>query len=76
MSGEDEEEYSGEGELGSVEEASPTSENGYVTSSLNSMAQGSAPPSHAMPASMNTFNSLHTLSMPMQPQPINAGAMV
>jgi len=85
LSGEDEEEYSGEDQLGSLEEASPTSEGGYVTASLNSMAHGSAPTSNAVsPATtmaqhQPTFNSLQTLSMPMtmsQPQAINAGGMM
>ncbi len=82
LSGEDEEDYSGEDQLGSLgEEASPTSENGYATSSLNSMAHEVAHGSHGIPnmASAPTFNSLQTLSMPMtisQPQAINAGGMM
>ncbi|TPX14364.1 uncharacterized protein E0L32_005560 [Thyridium curvatum] len=83
LSGEDEEEYSGEDQLGSLEEASPTSEGGYIPSSLNSMAHGATPTSNGInPSAMTnapTFNSLQTLSMPMtmsQPQAINAGAMM
>jgi hypothetical protein len=81
LSGEDEEEYSGEDQFGSLEEASPTSESGYVPSSLNSVANGATPTSNPMgpsptAVSASAFNSLQTLSMPMtisQPQAINAG---
>lgn len=85
LSGEDEEDYSGEDQLGSLgEEASPTSENGYATSSLNAMAHEVAHGSHGSHGLSNmgsapTFNSLQTLSMPMtisQPQAINAGGMM
>ncbi|EFX00456.1 sexual development transcription factor [Grosmannia clavigera kw1407] len=85
LSGEDDEEYSGEDRLGSVEEASPTSEGGYVASSLNSVVNNSmAPMSNGASAASSitqtsTFNSLQTLSMPMtisQPQSINAGALM
>lgn len=83
LSGEDEEEYSGEDQLGSLEEASPSSEGGYVPASLNSMAHGGTPTSNGMGPGTSmphaTFNSLQTLSMPMtisQPQPINAGGMM
>nr|BAJ23071.1 Ste12-like transcription factor [Colletotrichum higginsianum] len=76
FSGEEEEEYSGEDQLGSLEEASPNSENAYVTASLNSVANGSTPPtSNGMAQS---FNSLQTLSMPMtisQPT-VNASAIM
>lgn len=81
LSGEDEEEYSGEDQLGSIEDASPTSETGnYITSSLTSIANGHhTPPSNGMmqPSTMvNTqgYNSLQTLSMPMtisQPHALN-----
>ncbi|KAK1827107.1 hypothetical protein QBC39DRAFT_267623, partial [Podospora conica] len=91
LSGEEEEEYSGEDPVGSLD-ASPTSETGYMPASLNSAVHdahhdvhhdgtsstGVSPTSqisHAAPA----FNSLQTLSMPMtisQPQPINAGGMM
>lgn len=85
LSGEDEEEYSGEDQLGSLEEASPNSETGYVTTSLNSVVHGGLPasngvnPAPGMPDSNASFNSLQTLSMPMtlsQPQAINAGALM
>lgn len=67
LSGEEEEEYSGEDQLGSLEEASPTSENAYVAGSLNSVANGSPPTGMGTATSMppQTFNSLQTLSMPM-----------
>ncbi|GKT80961.1 STE12-like transcription factor [Colletotrichum tofieldiae] len=72
----EEEEYSGEDQLGSLEEASPNSENAYVTASLNGVANGSTPPtSNGMAQS---FNSLQTLSMPMtisQPA-VNASAIM
>ncbi|KAI1842301.1 hypothetical protein JX266_011469 [Neoarthrinium moseri] len=70
LSGEDEEEYSGEDHLGSLEEASPTSENGYMPASLNSMAHG---PATTM--SQQSYNSLQTLSMPMT-MSTPAGAMM
>ncbi|KAL1872018.1 hypothetical protein VTK73DRAFT_1720 [Phialemonium thermophilum] len=84
LSGEDEEEYSGEDQLGSLEEASPTSEGGYVTSSLNSVANSGTSASNTMVPTVTmtntpTFNSLQTLSMPMtisQPQAVNAGGMM
>ncbi|PHH67891.1 hypothetical protein CDD80_442 [Ophiocordyceps camponoti-rufipedis] len=71
MSAEEEEELSGEDHLGSLEEASPSSEVAYVPGSLNSV------PSDAGSGNMNDgqgFNSLQTLSMPMtisQPATIN-----
>jgi transcription factor STE12 len=84
LSGEDEEEYSGEDQLGSLEEASPTSEHGYVPASLNSAVNGTSPTSNGMAstsalAHSQSFNSLQTLSMPMtisHPQAINAGGMM
>jgi len=85
-SGEDEEEYSGEDNLGSLEEASPTSESSYIPASLNAVANGNAHVHahvHSMGPSTSmapqAFNSLQTLSMPMtmsQPQGINAGAVM
>jgi transcription factor STE12 len=69
VSGEDEEEYSGEDQLGSIDDASPTSETGnYITSNLSSVVNG-----HQQSAMVNPqgYNSLQTLSMPMtisQPQ--------
>lgn len=85
LSGEDDEEYSGEDRLGSVEEASPTSEAGYAAGSLNSVISNSMAPmanSNSAASGMaqaNTFNSLQTLSMPMtisQPQPMNASSLM
>ena len=80
LSGEEEEEFSGEDHLGSLEEASPTSESAYVTGSLNSAVQqgGLAPPATIMPSQTYGNNSLQTLSMPMtvsQPGSVNAGGI-
>jgi transcription factor STE12 len=85
-SGEEEEQYSGEDQLSSLDDASPTSENGYVTSSLdaavNRNATSNGTPGNtsniAQPQPQQTFNSLQTLSMPMtmsQPHAINTGSM-
>ncbi|KAG7131651.1 Transcription factor steA like protein [Verticillium longisporum] len=74
FSGEEEEDYSGEDQLGSLEEASPSSENAYITASLNSVADGQV---HGNVVAPQTFNSLQTLSMPMtlsQPA-MHSGAM-
>jgi transcription factor STE12 len=70
LSGEEEDDYSGEDHLGSLEEASPNSESGYMHTSLNGVAHGhgNATNNGMMPAtsmSQPTFNSLQTLSMPM-----------
>ncbi|KAK9780589.1 putative Transcription factor steA [Seiridium cardinale] len=80
LSGEEEEDYSGEDHLGSLEEASPNSEGGYMHASLNGVAHGHGTPSSngMMPAtsmSQPTFNSLQTLSMPMT-MSTPAGAMM
>ncbi|XXG96548.1 hypothetical protein Hte_002832 [Hypoxylon texense] len=66
LSGEDEEDYSGEDQLGSLEEASPNSEAGYIPSSMGS-GSGSTQNNGAMVNSMqqSSFNPLQTLSMPM-----------
>ncbi|KAI1494779.1 Ste12-like transcription factor [Biscogniauxia mediterranea] len=40
LSGEEEEDFSGEDQLGSLEEASPTSEGGYIPASLGSVTSG------------------------------------
>ncbi|KAI1337768.1 Ste12-like transcription factor [Xylariaceae sp. FL0016] len=68
LSGEDEEEYSGEDHLGPLEEASPTSEGGYIPSSLNGVVS-QAPTGHGLMTGGMThapsFNPLQTLSMPM-----------
>ncbi|KAF4919529.1 Transcription factor steA, partial [Colletotrichum viniferum] len=77
FSGEEEEEYSGEDQLGSLEEASPSSENAYVTASMNGAVNSSSTPTSAGMAPAPTFNSLQTLSMPMtisQPA-VNASAI-
>lgn len=78
LSGEEEEELSGEDHLGSLEEASPTSESSYMPSSLNGISNGVPMSSTMSTGGMNhgsSFNSLQTLSMPMQmSQP--AGAMM
>lgn len=84
LSGEDEEDYSGEDQLGSVEEASPTSENAYAHTSLNAVANNPAANTHGMspPTSVpsgSAYNSLQTLSMPMTmstPQTVNTGTMI
>jgi transcription factor STE12 len=84
-SGEEEEQYSGEDQLSSLDDASPTSENAYVAGSLDAAVNSNnAPSSHTTsPANQShpqtqTFNSLQTLSMPMtmsQPHAINTGGM-
>jgi transcription factor STE12 len=85
-SGEEEEQYSGEDQMSSLEEASPTSEHGYVAGSLDAAVNRSsnASPHTAPPANTTsltqtqTFNSLQTLSMPMtmsQPHAINTGGL-
>ncbi|CAF3445417.1 Transcription factor mst12 [Fusarium graminearum] len=77
MSGDEEEDFSGDDHLGSLEEASPHSDSAYVTGSLNAAAHGSTPPSSNAPT--QSFNSLETLSMPMtmsQPAAINASGMM
>ncbi|KAI0127718.1 STE like transcription factor [Xylariales sp. AK1849] len=80
LSGEEEEEYSGEDHLGSLEEASPNSEGGYIPSSLNSAVhRHGTPTSHGMaPVGMThqpAYNPLQTLSMPMT-MSTPAGAMM
>ncbi|RYP47422.1 hypothetical protein DL768_006537 [Monosporascus sp. mg162] len=69
LSGEEEEEFSGEDHLGPLEEASPTSEGGYVSTSLNSVANSAQSNGNGLATSNMThgpaFNPLHTLSMPM-----------
>lgn len=90
LSGEDEEEYSGEDLHGSLGDASPNSEGGYVTTSLNSVANSinTPPTSHGSMGSSNSnhmtssqphYNSLQTLSMPMSittPQQMNTAVMM
>ncbi|KEY71837.1 hypothetical protein S7711_05978 [Stachybotrys chartarum IBT 7711] len=81
LSGEEDEDFSGEDQLGSLEEASPTSEHGYVHGSLSHMV-GESPNAHMVHGSMapnQSYNSLQTLSMPMtisQPTAINASGMM
>jgi transcription factor STE12 len=83
-SGEEEEQYSGEDQMDSLEDASPTSENGYVAGSLDAAVNGNNVTSNGVSSSnpglgqTQTFNSLQTLSMPMtisQPHAINTGGM-
>jgi len=89
-SGEEEEQYSGEDQLSSLDDASPTSENAYVTGSIDAAVNGNRNSSginiSSNGASGNTsnlaqpqpYNSLQTLSMPMtisQPHAINTGGM-
>ncbi|KAI0386176.1 STE-domain-containing protein [Hypomontagnella monticulosa] len=76
LSGEDEEEYSGEDQLGSLEEASPNSESGYIPTSLSSVAT-STPTANGLATggmAQSSFNPLQTLSMPMT-MSTPAGAM-
>ncbi|KAF4121302.1 hypothetical protein GMORB2_2264 [Geosmithia morbida] len=79
IEGEEEEDFSGEDHLGSLEEASPSSDSAYVTGSFNSSATGGLAPSVSITSSQPYgSNSLQTLSMPMtvsQPDPVNAGGM-
>ena len=79
LSGEEEEQYSGEDPLESLDDASPTPENGYVAGSLDSaihnshqnshqqqhQASNSMPPSNTNMVQGPSYNSLQTLSMPM-----------
>lgn len=84
-SGEEEEQYSGEDQMDSLEDASPTSENGYVAGSLDAAVNGNNGSASNGVSSSNTglgqtqtFNSLQTLSMPMtisQPHAINTGGL-
>ncbi|KAI1082249.1 Ste12-like transcription factor [Whalleya microplaca] len=75
LSGEDEEDYSGEDQLGPLEEASPNSEGGYIPSSLDNLAHSTPSSNGLATGGMNhSFNSLQTLSMPMT-MSTPAGAM-
>ncbi|KUI54350.1 Transcription factor steA [Cytospora mali] len=72
LSGEEDEEYSGEDHMGSLEDDSPNSETGYVTASLNAVSHGTQQTSNgrighstSMPSTQSNFNSLQTLSLPM-----------
>ncbi|KAG6019074.1 hypothetical protein E4U41_003413 [Claviceps citrina] len=84
LSAEEEEEYSGEDQLGCLEEASPSSDSAYVTGSHHdavhettvSLNHGNS--SHHM-GQTQSFNSLQTLSMPMpmsHSATINASGMM
>ncbi|KAK4140330.1 STE like transcription factor [Dichotomopilus funicola] len=84
-SGEEEEQYSGEDQLSSIDDASPTSEGGYIAGSLDAAVSGNnnptsnpAPTSNQSLGQTQTFNSLQTLSMPMtmsQPHAINTSGL-
>lgn len=83
LSGEEEEEFSGEDQLGSLEEASP-SDAAYVSTSLNGAANDAMScsshgnNSHRM-SQAQTFNNLQTLGMPMtisHPATINASGVM
>ncbi|KAL1880704.1 Transcription factor mst12 [Diaporthe australafricana] len=83
LSGEDDEEYSGEDHMGSLGDASPNSESGYITASLNSVANGTPPtsngnygPATSMPSSQSGFHSLQTLSLPMTISQPHAAVMM
>lgn len=80
LSGEEDEDFSSEDHLGSLEETSPTSDSAYVSSSRNNI-HGSTPPVSVPGAvpSTQSFNSLETLSMPMtlsHAAAVNAGGMM
>jgi transcription factor STE12 len=67
ISGEDEEDFSGEDQLG-LEDASPTSDSAFIMPAQNQLANGHQPsPSNSMmmPSSMPRYHNLQTLSMPM-----------
>ncbi|KAL7626928.1 Transcription factor mst12 [Parahypoxylon ruwenzoriense] len=77
LSGEEEEEYSGEDQLGSLEEASPNSDAGYVPTSLSSIATSTPTSNNGLITggmAQSSFNPLQTLSMPMT-MSTPAGAM-
>lgn len=82
LSGEEEEEFSGEDQLGSLEEASPHSDHAYVTGSMNAAQDTPVSSDMSVPSTVapsQPFNSLQTLSMPMtisHPAAINAGGMM
>ncbi|KAI1824796.1 STE like transcription factor [Xylaria intraflava] len=71
LSGEDEDEFSGEEHIGSLEDASPQSD--YMSTPLNSLAHNN----HGLPnggiTHAATFNPLQTLSMPMSINTPNGG---
>lgn len=58
--------------MGSLEDASPSSEAGYLTASLNAVAHSTPPTTNgrmghptAMPSTQSNYNNLQTLSLPM-----------
>ncbi len=71
--------------MDSLEDASPTSEGGYVAGSLdaalsnsNNASSNGVPSGNSGMGQTQTFNSLQTLSMPMtmsQPHAINSGGL-
>jgi hypothetical protein len=65
LSGEDEDEFSSEDHLGSLEDASPQSDGGYMSTSLGSLSQNNHALSNGGLTHTTTFNPLQTLSMPM-----------
>ncbi|RWA12067.1 hypothetical protein EKO27_g3028 [Xylaria grammica] len=65
LSGEDEDEFSSEDHIGSLEDASPQSESGYMPTSLHSMSPGNHGLSNGVMTHTAAFNPLQTLSMPM-----------
>ncbi|KAI8958973.1 Ste12-like transcription factor [Daldinia sp. FL1419] len=76
LPGEEEEGFSSEDQLGSLEEASPNSEPGYVSTSISSIST-SIPASNSVSGNgmtQSNFNPLQTLSMPMT-MSAPAGAM-
>lgn len=84
LSAEEEEDFSGEDQLGSLEEASPSSDAAYVPGSLNGAAHETTSLSNHgnrsnLMGQTRSFNSLQTLSMPMtisHPATINASGMM
>ncbi|KAI0435135.1 STE like transcription factor [Xylaria sp. FL1042] len=65
LSGEEEDEFSSEDHIGSLEDASPQSESGYMPASLNSLSPNNNGLSNGGMTHTTSFNPLQTLSMPM-----------
>ncbi|KAI0804089.1 STE like transcription factor [Xylaria sp. FL0064] len=65
LSGEEEDEFSGEDHIGSLEDASPQSDSGYMPTSLNSLSPNHNGLSNGGMTHTTSFNPLQTLSMPM-----------
>ncbi|KAG5925203.1 hypothetical protein E4U42_004455 [Claviceps africana] len=84
LSAEEEEDYSGEDQLGCLEEASPSSDSAYVAGSLNGAThESTVSSSHGNLSNhmsqTQSFNSLQTLGMPMginHSATINASGMM